>query len=260
MKIVTFNLRCEWCGADGANDFVHRAGFIYNKIRCEQPSVIAFQEVVPQSLELLKRTLTEYEFFGGMRTAELSDEGLYIAFRREEFHLLGADVFWLSPTPYVPGSRFPEQSFLPRIGVYVRLAVRESREIFHFFDLHLDCLSPQTASLGLRAALAYIDSRSDCIDTERTVIMGDFNIPPDSPALAPLAERNWLYDATHSVGGSYHAFGTRKNQEGEREDMRIDYIIASCALRDRIAEVSPWQDEKNGIYLSDHYPICATIQ
>ena len=62
MKIVTFTLRCAWRG-DGINSFIHRAVAIYEKILAEKPTVIAFQEVIPASLEVLKRLLPEYEFF-----------------------------------------------------------------------------------------------------------------------------------------------------------------------------------------------------
>ena len=55
MKIVTWNLRCQWKEVDGVNAFIHRAGFIYEKTMQELPDVIAFQEIVPQSLELLQR-------------------------------------------------------------------------------------------------------------------------------------------------------------------------------------------------------------
>ena len=45
MKVLSFNIRCPWRDRDGINDFIHRAGLIYDKIETEQPEVIAFQEV-----------------------------------------------------------------------------------------------------------------------------------------------------------------------------------------------------------------------
>ena len=59
---------------------------------------------------------------------------------------------------------------------------------------------------------------------------------------------------------TYHAFGTRKNERGEREDCKIDYIYLSATLRPRLAAVTPWQDEHAGIYLSDHYPISIEVE
>ena len=258
MKIVTFNLRCEWRG-DGQNAFIHRAGLIYDKIMEKRPSVIAFQEVIPQSLEVLRRLLPEYEFFGGMRTERHDGEGLYTAILKDELLPLGFDLFWLSPAPHAVGSRFENQSIFPRVGVYTRLVDKESGEIYSIFNLHLDYLSPDAAASGLACALDYIHGRGSFVDADRTIILGDFNVMPDSPALAPLRAEAWLYDVTETLGPTFHAFGMRKNERGEREDVKIDYIFASTALRARIGEVSIWQDEHAGIYLSDHYPVCVTI-
>ena len=78
MKIVTWNVRCPWKHADGNNAFIHRAGFIYDKIMQEKPEIIGFQEVVDKSLELLKRMLPEYEFCGVMRSKNYDGEGVFL--------------------------------------------------------------------------------------------------------------------------------------------------------------------------------------
>ena len=54
MKILSFNIRCPWKDRDGKNDFIHRAGLIYDKIETEQPDVIAFQEVKRPSTLICK--------------------------------------------------------------------------------------------------------------------------------------------------------------------------------------------------------------
>lgn len=251
MKIVTFNLRCAWRG-DGINSFIHRAGLIYEKVITEKPTVIAFQEVIPASLEVLKRLLPEYEFFGGMRTEQYDGEGLYTALRREDTTLLGGEVFWLSPTPYIAGSRFEEQSILPRVGIYTRVLCKQTGQVLSIFNLHLDHLSTEAAKKGLACTVAYIRERAGCVDTDKTVILGDFNVTPNSPALAPLREMPWLYDATEGIASTFHDFGKRR-------DVKIDYIFLSEAMRGRVTAVAPWQDEHAGIYLSDHYPVCLEL-
>ena len=117
MKIVTWNLRCLWSG-DGINAFLHRAGMIYEKIDREKPEIIAFQEVVAESLTFLRKIFPEYIFLGQMRSENYDGEGLYTAVRKDIFDVLGGETFWLSPTPYIAGSRFEKQSDCPRICVY----------------------------------------------------------------------------------------------------------------------------------------------
>jgi endonuclease/exonuclease/phosphatase family metal-dependent hydrolase len=253
MKIVAWNLRCLWKDVDGVNAFIHRAGFIYDKIMEEKPSVIAFQEVVPQALELLKRMLPEYEFFGSFRTADYGQEGLFVAFLKDEFTLLGADSFWMSPTPYVAGSKFAEQSDCSRVCIYTRLLYKKTLEVFNLFDVHLDHISDLAKQLGLEVLFDYIDRRGDAVNKGKTVILGDFNARRDSKTMEFATSKEWLVDSTKDVGGTFHDFG----REAPRQ---IDYILVSKELENRIENVSLWKDEHFGIYLSDHYPVVLALK
>ncbi len=253
MKIVTWNLRTAWKNRDGINDFIHRAGFIYEKIMNEKPEIIAFQEVVPESLEFLKRVLPEYDFSGSMRTENYDEEGVYIAYLKEEFILLSSDSFWLSPTPYVTASRFEEQSKHPRVCLYNRLVYKKTKEMFSLFDLHLDHISNSAKLNGLNCVFDYIDKRQESIEKDRTIILGDFNALPDSEVIKLADSKDWIFDATKGIKGTFHKFG-------QIESKKIDYIYLSNALQKKVETVEIWQDEINGIYLSDHYPVCLTLK
>ncbi|MBR1867185.1 MAG: hypothetical protein IJ800_01195 [Clostridia bacterium] len=259
MKIISWNLRCVWKNGDGINDFIHRAGFIYDKITSEKPALIGFQEMTSNSLQLLKRMLPEYEFFGGMRSENYDGEGLYLAFLKDEFIFTGGEVFWMSPTPYVAGSRFKDQSDCPRICVYAKLVDKKSKRVFNFFDLHLDHISSSAAYNGLNCVFDYIDEREGCIDKDNTVIMGDFNSFENSPTVEFARGKSWLFEATENIKETFHAFGQRKNNNGEKEFVKIDYVFISRALESRMEKAETWKDEKDGIYLSDHYPVCIEL-
>ena len=45
MKVVTFNIRCDY-GQDGLNEFANRKELILRKINQEKPDIIGFQEVL----------------------------------------------------------------------------------------------------------------------------------------------------------------------------------------------------------------------
>lgn len=252
MKIVTWNIRCLWKDLDERNAFIHRAGFMYDKIMQEKPSIIAFQEVNPLAYELLKRMLTEYEFFGSFRSENYGQEGLFVAFLKDEFSLLGADSFWMSPTPYVAGSKFAEQSDCPRVCVYVRLLCKKSLEVLNLFDLHLDHISDSAKKLGLGVLFDYIEKRSDAVNKDKTVILGDFNALKDSETMAFAREQSWLIDSTKDLTTTFHDFGAESGRQ-------IDYVLISKALEDKIQKVGTWTDEHFGIYLSDHYPVCLEL-
>src|SRR5699024_4173131 len=114
MKIVTFNIRCDW-GQDGNNDFDFRKPHILTRIESEKPEIICFQEVLPHVAKWLKENLVNYYVVGCGRSNDLTDEELSIAFDKSKYNLLELEVFWLSETPRLPGSRYEKQSDCPRI-------------------------------------------------------------------------------------------------------------------------------------------------
>ena len=252
MKIVTWNLRCPWKHTDEQNAFIHRAGFIYDKIIGEKPEIIAFQEVIPESLELLKRMLPEYEFYGCFRTANYAQEGLFVAVLKGKFVVLTSDAFWLSPTPYVAGSRFENQSDCPRVCAYVKLADKVTGEILNIFDLHLDHISDEAKQLGLELVFKYIDEKGEAVDKNSTVLLGDYNAHRGDGVMQYAFAQDWLVDSTKEVGGTFHNFG--------KDCRQIDYILISKALESRVEKVDTWRDEHSGIYLSDHYPVCLELK
>jgi len=148
MKLVTFNIRCSW-DKDGINNFLHRAGGIACVIKSEKPDVVCFQECTDQIYDLLKTFLPDYHIVFNQRNADLKGEGLATALRKDSAELLGLESFWLSPTPYLPGSRYEEQSLCPRICQCV--TVRCEDKIFRVYNVHLDHKSDLARRLGIDA-------------------------------------------------------------------------------------------------------------
>ena len=100
--------------------------YTFEKISKEKPDVIAFQEMMPKHLDVLQKLLPEYEFYGQYRNADYTGEGLYTAIRKDSFQLISYETFWISPTPFVSGSRFEDQSDCPRICVVTTVRHRQN--------------------------------------------------------------------------------------------------------------------------------------
>ena len=245
MKVVTFNLRCD-SASDGVNAFAHRKGAILDKIEAEKPDILGFQECRPHMQAFLEAHLTDYLIFGRQRGGEWSESNP-IAFRRERFALLGLETQWLSPTPFVPGSRYEIQSDCPRVFTHMFLENRASGAPIHVINTHLDHVSEAARLQGAKHLIRYmLGALADrpC----PLLLMGDFNAFPDEACVSELLgnELLQLTDQTDGIPGTYHGYGTVRQP-------RIDYILT----RD-FARVSParlWTDEVDGIYLSDHYPV-----
>ncbi len=248
MKIVTFNLRSRYKG-DGINSFVHRAVLIFDKIEEEKPDVIAFQEVKQPHLKILERLLTDYVFVGQFRDEKYAGEGLYTAVRKDTCQVLGFESVWLSPTPYLPGSRYENQSSCPRICLQTMVRSYESGEVIRVFNLHLDHISEEAKLSGMEAALSFTEEFKRK-GNHPYIILGDFNACPDSEVIR-MCLREELSDVTEKIPVSFHKFGDKA--------VKIDYIFMSREIAEKAKNVQVWADEENGIYLSDHYPICAEI-
>ena len=242
MKIVTFNLRME-NPADGPHRFTARRKTIVERIRAEHPDILGFQEALPAMYAYLQEALPEYTFVGHGRGADYLDEANPIAFRRDRFALKGYATRWLSPTPEVPGSRFPEdQSICPRIFVTTELYDRRTGQVFRVVNAHLDHEGPIARRRGL--ALIAEQLRPDV----PTVLMGDFNCPPSEKTLEPLRGR--MVDQSADIPLTFHAFQGYYNWKQDK----IDYIFTTPEFRRDSGGI--WANGPDGVCLSDHYPVC----
>lgn len=242
MKIVTFNIRCVY-EYDGINSFPHRAGMILDKIAEAQPDIICFQEATAQNMGVLRKALSpDYTVILNGRDADLSGEGLAVAYRPDTCSLHGLEVFWLSPTPCIAASRFPGQSQYPRICQKLLFKNEKSGTIFQLYNLHLEELSEEVRLQQMKLVLGQSMPKNIPV-----FLLGDLNTQPDGMVYAFCKEQG-LTDVTEHILGSFHDYG-RINP------IKIDYIWTDFNAVKTVKNVSVWEECTDGIYLSDHYPI-----
>ena len=255
IRVMSYNF-ATWFGADGEgiNNFVHRVGPIIEKFFIDKPDVIGFQEVTGRQIVYLERMLPEYSFVGQFRDADFGGEGLFVAVKKDLFQILAFNTFWLSPTPYVPGTRFEGQSDCPRICNVARLLHKETQTVFRIFNTHLDHIGEEARVKGITCVLDEVKRLND-IAPFPVIITGDMNAVPESKAMTLCREFEpvHLTDVTADFKTTFHAFGRRDN-------IKIDYIYMSDEFSSRVTKTGIWKDEKNGCYLSDHYPIWAEFE
>lgn len=254
LKFVTFNIRCDY-NQDGENSFVYRKPVISRKIREEKPDVICFQEVLPHVAKWLKEELTDYYVAGCGRSEALDNEQMTVAFRKDRLNLLAMDTFWLSDACYKPGSRYEEQSECPRACTEMVLEDMEARQVFRLVNIHLDHLGAEARILGMKQILRKMDEEEFLPDIP-VLLAGDFNGEPDSRELLYIKQRQDYENLTEGIGITFHGF------YGEEPPQSIDYIFLrnadSRALK--CSHVEKWEDCTDGVWLSDHYPVCASLE
>ncbi len=246
MKFVTFNIRYD-CGADGENNFEFRKPFILRKIAEEQADVICFQEVLPHVAVWLKENLEGYYVIGCGRGEDLRDEQSAIAYRKDSINLMKMDTYWLSETPNVPGSRYPDQSPCPRICTEAVFEDMQAGKVFRVANAHLDHDGEIARRKGLAQILEKVSADSFFGDVP-VIVTGDFNMEPDWKDIEVLREYPEFINITENIGVTYHGFWKGTGQTS------IDFMIVKGDIR--CHSLVKWTDEENGLYLSDHYPVC----
>lgn len=245
IKIVTFNIRCCYT-ADGINSFVHRSGLIFDKLTAEAPDAICFQEVTAENIRHIKSHLQGYTVLFDGRNADYNGEGLAIALKDSSLAFVSLDCFWMSDTPAVPGSRFADQSNYPRICQAATVKQVGGGAPFRLYNVHFDLT--ESARYKQAAMVAQRVQADKAALNMPTVILGDFNDRPHTPTATVFADAGFVDVAGDEC--TFHAFG--KEEPGRK----IDYIFTDIAG----AAATLWKDQINGVYLSDHYPVCMTAE
>ena len=255
IKIVSFNLRSQYTG-DGINAFIHRAGMIYDKIKEQKPDIVAFQEVIEPHYDVLPKLMPDYTFLGQFRNADYTGEGIFTAIRTSDWMPVFYDAFWISPTPHVPASRFEDQSHCPRICVVTGLRHKTSGKLIRVCNIHLDHIGETARVKGIRCVLDKI-AEYEREQPMPTVLLGDFNAEPGSETIlaTEAATEPSLYDLTGHIPMTFHGYNY-----GHEPTCKIDYIYVTKTLKEAAGAVTVWDDEHCGIYLSDHYPVCAEFE
>ena len=248
LKAVTFNIRCDY-GQDGSNNFSFRKQYILKKIREEMPDVIGFQEVLPHVAAWLRDNLEGYCVIGCGREKDLSGEQATIAYRKDRLNLIAMDTFWISETPRVPGSRYEDQSTCPRTCTDAMFVETESGRVVRVLNTHLDHLGSGARVQGMKQIMAHLKNGCSFGDVP-VLFMGDLNAEPDSPEIQMMKQEPEFVNVTEGIGATFHDYG--------RDAQTIDYMFqkgfAGCS------RVYKWEEMENGVYLSDHYPVCAELE
>lgn len=250
VKIVTFNLRCD-NELDGCNRFLYRKEFIKEKLEKELPDIICFQEVLPHMDAWLRENLPDHTMVGCGREKMLDGERVSVAFKKDRFHLLSMETYWLSPEPYVPGSRYEEQSLCPR--TCTELVLQMEGSVFRLINTHLDHIGTKARKQGLQQIVQKVKTERFLPDIP-VILAGDFNAEPDSEELAVLKDEGWI-NLTEGAGITFHGFDEQEKPQS------IDYIyIFPQKEKYHVRCMEKWEDRKEELWLSDHYPVCVCIE
>lgn len=260
-KVITLNLRKD-SRLDFKNRWQYRRSLVADFIRNSGACIIGVQELLPSMKEDMSQALKDYTLFGDGRSKTRCDEHSDIIVKNADVEVDFSRTIWLSKHPNKLGSRAFLAVF-PRICTMCEVTFRDSGRQIRVFNAHFDHISKWARILSVKIIWEYID-KFQAIEPMPTVLMGDFNVTPNNPLIQRIRQNKHTYRRVHLVDAyefcnangipvnTYHGF--RGRVEGHRQ---LDYIFVSEDLQ--IVNTYVDRTEYGGKYLSDHYPIVATL-
>ena len=258
ITVASLNIR-SIDNPDSLNSWRERKPLVKEFLKKGKYDIISFQEVLKPQLDYLTNVLHGYSVVSaGRRNGVDVGEHCSIFFRTSKFDLLAKSYFWLSGNPEEPGS-IDWGANLPRMVTWAKLQNKRTGHIFFVFNTHLS----HREYAQDRSVLLLLSKIKLIADNVPVIITGDFNFEPGSQPYR-LMTGNWhnyfsfsdAYKISNSPASenenTYNGFWAK---EGTK---RIDYVFVNGYLD--VQAFRTVKLEKNGLFISDHYPVVAELK
>ena len=252
LTVMSFNVRLGVVD-DGENSWDVRRGAASAMINDQHPAVFGVQEAFDFQLEWFAENCPGYKWVGVGREDGVGEgEHMSVFYDTERIGLMDWGTYWLSETPSVPSMGW--DAACKRTATWTLLKDKQTGRSFYFVNTHLDHVGTEARRRGLLLLVERIGEMNP--DGLPMVLTGDMNVYPDDPCLAEL--RTLMDDsrqtaAVSDTGLTYHGWGK------VTDSPPIDYIFykgfSACDRFDVIRQ--PYEGVS---YVSDHYPVMATLR
>lgn len=255
LEVMTYNVRYA-NEHDGENSWSKRKDFITNQIKFYEPDIFGVQEALFKQMEYFEAHLNGYEYLGvGRNDGKTKGEYSAIFFKTDQFKVLKKNTFWLSETPNKISVGW--DAALERICTYALFKDKNSGDKFWVFNTHFDHRGEKARKESAKLILTKIKK----LNTEQlpVVLMGDFNLTPDTAPIKLLAQQmNDSKKVAKKVSfGSTGTFNGFKFHEAVKN--RIDYIFTSKGNIE-VLKYGVLTDSKDLKYPSDHFPVFVKLK
>jgi endonuclease/exonuclease/phosphatase family metal-dependent hydrolase len=260
-RVMTFNVRYD-TEADGENAWEHRRAMVASVVRYHAPDVVGLQEPLAHQYDYLRSHLSDYTWEGvGRVDGEGEGEHCPLGWRDERVTLEDHGTVWLSETPDVPGSTYPNAR-KPRLVTWTRVAV-DGRELV-VCNTHFDHESERARVRSARQLRRLADDLGGREDgpTTPVVALGDFNCTEGSEPYRALTATDGVagprFDDAMAVTAHPHHGPTATFERFSTEPSRkIDHVFVAGDVRVRQHAVIA--DRWDGRPPSDHRPVVAEL-
>lgn len=249
-SFLTYNIRYG-LASDGENRWDLRKDGLAKQILFYEPDVFGVQEALGFQVSYLDSALQDYDYYGvGRDDGKLEGEYSAIFFKRDKYDLIQKSTFWLSETP--DNVSVGWDAALPRICTVILLKAKSSEQFIWVLNTHFDHRGVLARKNSAQLIAKKIQEYN--IHQYPLILMGDFNLEPDSDPIGYLSQQ--LNDSKHSCNGV--VFGPEGTFNGfNHQDpllKRIDYIFTD-KQHVEVLKYAVLTDSKDLKYYSDHLPV-----
>ncbi len=240
LRIISYNI---WVG--NGTDTTMRADIFRDLIEQYRPDSIGMQEVNRAWLSEFESFAFNESYAGVGEGRDASYEACLIYYRVDKYELVDSGTFWLSDTPDVKGSKFPDSAY-PRICTWAHLRDRVTGYEYMHINTHLDHLGKDVGHAvraeQIKVLLEFVNGLEDL----PIVMTGDFNSAAKTGTGEP-------YKAYAYITGEAFQNAAGETIQSPFADTRLH--AAETVPADRTATMTKYFDESDSAYQPDRQPI-----
>ena len=271
MNVMTFNiLYNSHKVSEGITSWQNRQPVLINCLEKRMPDILGTQESFEFQTDAIRTAFPHWQVFGQGRYynipavnprrpfEDMGGESCRILYNTTEFELLEQGTFWHSDFPDSSGSK-PWGNELPRVSTWGVFKVKFCHKKFLIMNTHFHWGEPYVQN----TTKLIMQKWREIGKGMPTILMGDFNLPPDSYThelfcgrVGPEELRGNFRDCWQLLNKPETGAGTSHSFTGKGEN-RIDWILVTPEFTVKSMEIIP--DHVNGCYPSDHFPVMAKI-
>ena len=235
---------------------VRKVGY-FQMVNTMEPPVLGLQEAEMIQVDDIIANCKGYSYIGvGRNDGVRSGESTAILYKTNEIQVDNWGTIWLSATPDVPGSYFPEnEDRTCRTATWAVLTVKENGRKFFYLNTHL---SLYAASQSKEVMVILNTVAEKCPAGLPVVLSADWNVEEDDSALAPILAKYSSARQTAPLTDNIETFHWWGSQSTISKHQHLDHIFYGGfdkCLRFRTLNMK-WK----GYWISDHHPVYAVLQ
>ncbi len=258
LRVMTFNIRLN-TASDSLNAWPYRKDKVASQILFHKVDLLGVQEALHDQMIDLQQRLPQYKYVGGGRDdGKTKGEYAAIFYDTTKLQLLSNNMFWLSETTSVAGSKGWDAA-ITRIVTWAKFKDKRSKKIFYAFNTHFDHIGKIARRESAKLVLQKV---KEIAGSTPTVITGDFNAEPADEPIQLIVDKNNPFHLTDSKELSqtphYGPTGTFTGfQNKERNDQPIDYIFLKGNWK--VFTHATISQTWGGRFASDHFSVIAEL-